>query len=66
MYTPMEDPLAMGLTTTGSWVSRTRPARFSSVTATVCQRGVTTNCSTRRLVISLSIAMAELRQLEPV
>ena len=66
MVTPMEEPLAMGFTTAGRAVSSVRASRFSAVTVTVCQLGVRTWPATRRLVISLSMAMAELRQLEPV
>ena len=49
----------MGFTTTGSSVSAVSCSRFSSLTRTTCQRGVTTLSATMRLVRSLSMAMAE-------
>ena len=61
MNTPMEEPLAMGFTTTGSWVSAVRASTFSSVTVTVCHLGVVTLPATSCLVMSLSMAMAEPR-----
>ena len=66
MVTPMEEPLAMGLTTAGRGVFSTSPSRLSAVTVTVSHRGVVTRPDTRRLVMSLSMAMAEARQPAPV
>ena len=56
----------MGLTTEGRGVCSTNSSRLSAVTVTVSHRGVVTRPDTRRLVISLSMAMAEARQPAPV
>ena len=56
----------MGFTTTGSCVRWASSSKFSGVMVTVSHRGVVTLSATRRLVRSLSMAMAEPRQPEPV
>ena len=66
MYTPMDEPLSRGLTTTGSAVRASSSSLLDRVTVTVSHRGVVTRWDTSRLVRSLSIAMAEPRQPEPV
>ena len=42
IYTPIEEPLAMGFTTTGSLVRSISSSMFSSVTVTVSHLGVFT------------------------
>ena len=66
MYTPMEEPLEMGFTTTGGLIRPISSSMMSSVTVTVSHWGVFTFPATSCLVRSLSIARAEPRQPEPV
>ena len=62
----MEEPLATGLTTRGSRAEATRPSMSSARTSTIFQPGVFTTSATRRLVRSLSMAMALPRYPAPV